>query len=130
MDLFNEINAQIAVLPKAVGLWVNWMAVIFVSGIFFAKKHKTAKVTVLAFIVTLALGTTIFAFIKNVHILGIAHLIVWIPLFLYLKKNGLKEAINNLTSAYNVWLVLVSGTIIISLIFDVRDVILVFTGAK
>jgi len=79
-----------------------------------------------------------WAITKNIHLFGIPHLIVWTPLAIYLWKSTLSPAARAATplisgaysKAHLVWVALLFVTIIISLVFDVRDVFLVMTGAK
>ncbi|NOZ54693.1 MAG: hypothetical protein GXP08_16415 [Gammaproteobacteria bacterium] len=61
---------------------------------------------------------------------GISHILVWIPLTYILIKRDLKNTSFKPTSPYGIWIMLLLGTIAISLIFDVRDITLVMLGMK
>ena len=72
----------------------------------------------------------IFHFTQTIHLLGIAHLFIWGPLFYYLLKFEIKSERFNFKSVYGTWIGLVMTTVAISLVFDVRDIILVMMGKK
>lgn len=72
----------------------------------------------------------VYHFSGSIHLLGIAHLIIWLPLFYYLVKFEILHEDFKYASAYGVWLSLLMATIVISLVFDVRDIALVAMGHK
>ena len=125
-----QISEQLATLPAWVGHWIQWMSFIFVLSVFFIWKHRTARWIMLSIPVLLATGLTLFHFTNNAHMLGAAHLIVWTPLFYYLFRHEIQGEQFNIRSVYGVWIGLLMTTIAISLVFDVRDVILVAMGHK
>ncbi|MDX1519765.1 MAG: hypothetical protein R3318_06540 [Gammaproteobacteria bacterium] len=126
-----EMNAAVnAVMTPAVRIWVNWMLAIFLVSIFFVWKHKSARIILAAFILTLPVALVIFELGKNPHLLGISHILVWTPLAVYLLKTEISGQLSRLKSPYGIYLVLLLITIAISLVFDVRDVILVTMGLK
>ena len=133
-----ELNAAIMAETNAnVQLWMNWMFVIFAASILFVWKFKSARWALAAFVGTMIIGFGIWKMSSNVHLLGIAHLILWTPLAIYLWRqvlSGPARAGNPATGLYSkahlFWAALLLLTIIISLVFDVRDVFLVLTGAK
>lgn len=128
--LMTEMNTQMEALPMLVQYWMNWMMLIFVASIAFVWKKPGARFTLLAFILTMPIGMLIFYFSRNVDLLGIAHLILWAPLFYYLYKFEMKREGFTFKSAYGVWTALLMATIAISLVFDIRDIILVIMGHK
>ena len=133
-----ELNAAIMAETNAnVQLWMNWMFVIFAASILFVWKFKSARWALAAFVGTMIIGFGIWKMSSNVHLLGIAHLILWTPLAIYLWRqvlSGPARASSPATGLYSkahlFWAALLLLTIIISLLFDVRDVFLVLTGAK
>ena len=62
--------------------------------------------------------------------LGIVHLILWLPLLLYLVQREVRTESFEPRSTYGIWTFLVTATIAVSLAFDVRDIALVAMGAK
>ncbi|ARN75324.1 hypothetical protein [Oceanicoccus sagamiensis] len=129
-ELINEMNAQMAVLPAPVQYWMNWMMLVFVFSIVFVWKHKAARYVLLSLVLTMPVAQAVFYLSGTVHLLGIAHLLIWGPLFYYLYYVEIKPTGIAFNSPYAVWLLLLMVTIAISLIFDIRDVVLVAMGSK
>lgn len=119
-----------AVTTPAVQMWINWMMFIFLASILFVWKYKAARIVLGAFVLTLPLAILVFNVSKSAHLIGIAHIVVWGPLAFFLIKNELKRPSFSFKSAYGVWMVLLLGTIAVSLVFDVRDIVLVMLGQK
>ncbi len=137
--MFEEI--QIAMeggTSDAVKMWMNWMGFIFLASVFFVWKHKPARFVLGAIVLTMMAGLITWALTENIHLLGIPHVLIWLPLAIYIWKNVLsKPAKANLPAspsfydrAFFIWIGLVFATIAISLVFDVRDIFLVLTGNK
>ena len=127
----DELDAAMkAGTTQAVQYWMNWMLLVFAASLFFVRKHKPARIVVTVFISTMPIGFAIWLMTKNVHLLGIAHLILWLPLLVYIYLQVIKSNEFEVKSSYGVWVILLAITIFISLVFDIRDVFLVFTGAK
>ena len=126
-EMMNAIEAS---STPAVTMWINWMMVVFLLSIVFVWKHKPARLVLVAIILTGPLGFLVWSLTGKVHLIGIAHLLLWAPLaiYLYLRVISLEEF--KIKSAYGVWVCLLMTTILISLIFDVRDIFLVLSGAK
>lgn len=126
-----------------VKLWMRWMILIFLLSLLFVARYKAARWAFLAIIATAICGGGVWALSQSVHLLGIAHLFVWAPLAAYIwistlspqarAKADSSTRINKSSlyhKVYMLWAVLIFLTIIISLVFDVRDIFLVATGAK
>lgn len=136
MDAFNA--AMEAGTSDAVKHWMNWMSLVFLASLIFVWKFKAARVTLIALIFTMIGAVIVWSLTKNVHLLGIVHLVVWLPLAVYLWKTTLSPSARlsagrpktAYTRAHMLWVILLFATIIISLLFDVRDIFLVLTGAK
>jgi len=136
LEVMREMMAEET--SNAVRLWMNWMMLIFFASLAFVIKFKPARWVFACIVATIALAIATWAITKNIHLFGIPHLIVWTPLALYLWKSTLspsaRSAAGPLAGAYSkahmVWVSLLFVTILISLVFDVRDVYLVMTGAK
>ena len=128
--LISEVQAQMDQLPTWVQLWVNWMMLIFICSVFFVRKHRAARIVFMAFILTMPIAIAIFQMTKSVHLFGIAHLIVWLPLLIYLVRNQIQNSSFGVKSAFDIWFVLLLVTITVSLPFDVRDIVMVTMGKK
>jgi hypothetical protein len=129
-ELMNNMNAQLAVLPGWVQMWMNWMMFIFVASIFFMWRHKGARWTLLSFIISMPVGMLVFHLSNTVHLLGIVHLLLWTPLLAYMLLKEVKSDGFKFQSPYGVWAMLLMTTIMISLLFDIRDIVLVGIGQK
>lgn len=130
-DQFQEMQQAIEMgSSPAVQLWINWMGIVFMASILFVWKHKSARMALGAMLLTLPLAFFIYNMSGSIHLIGIAHMVFWGPLTYYLISHEIRTPAFNIKSTYNIWLVLLTATIIISLIFDVRDTYLVLMGQK
>ena len=136
MEAFNA--AMEAGTSDAVKLWMNWMSIVFLASLIFVWKFKAARAVFLVLVLTMIGAVIVWSLTKNVHLLGIVHLVVWLPLGIYLWKSTLSAGARSTASgsrtlysrAFLIWVALVFATIVISLVFDVRDIFLVLTGGK
>lgn len=129
-ELMNNMNAQMAELPGWVQIWMNWMMVIFLAAIFFVWKHRGARWALLSMLLSMPLAMLVFHLSNTVHLLGIVHLLLWTPLLVYLLLIDIKSEAFKFKSPYGVWVILLMTTIVVSLLFDIRDLILVALGQK
>jgi hypothetical protein len=126
-----EMEAAInAATSPAVKLWMNWMLAIFILSIFFSYRQKSARYIFGALVLSLPIAILIFNKTQSVPLIGLAHVIVWIPLAIYLIKVEVIGKTEKLKSLYSLYLILLLSTIFISLYFDIRDVILIALGMK
>lgn len=130
MNIFNEINSQMNALSNIVQIWTNWMMVVFCFSIIFVRKYVAARFVLLAFLMTMPFALLIFYFFHNVHLFALAHVIIWLPLLVYLVKFEVKSEFFSPRTLYGIWISLLCATIVISLIFDFRDIALVAMGRK
>jgi len=124
-----EIAINEATSPS-VKIWMNWMLLVFAASIIFVWKYKAARIVLVSFILTIAIALIVFNVSNSAHLIGIAHILLWGPLAFYLLRFEIKSQTFQIKSVYGVWIILLLVTIAISLLFDVRDIILVFMGAK
>jgi hypothetical protein len=129
-EIMNQVNGQMEMLPLAVQYWMNWMGLVFLFSIVFVWKKKAARYVLLAMLLPMLIGLLIFYWFETVHLMGVGHLLVWIPLFYYLLRCEIPKELFTFKSLYGVWMGLLMGTIAISVIFDIRDVVLVLVGSK
>ena len=129
-EMMEQISAQMEMLPAIVQYWVNWMGLVFIVSILFVWKKKAARFALLSMILTMAIGLGIFHYTETIHLLGVGHILFWAPLLYYLARHEITSDAVSLKSVYGVWLCLLMATISISLIFDVRDIVLVMMGSK
>lgn len=120
----------VAQAKPLVGMWMNWMMIVMLASVLFVWWHKAARVVLASIFLIMPLAWFVYEQSKNVHLIGIAHLMVWPALAHYLITKEIKSKNFNPKSFYGVWLLLFVATILVSLVFDVRDVILVCMGQK
>lgn len=119
-----------AVSSDAVKLWMYWMSALFISSLFFTYRHVSARIILIASIIGVIIAIMIFNITKSPHLLGASHIIVWLPLAIYLLKTEMIGETEKLKSVYGVYLILLVVTIFISLYFDIRDTTLILLGLK
>ncbi len=128
-----EMNLAIQLLVEQnplIGYWSNWMMIVMVSSLFFSWHHKSARVVLLSLPVLMFLAWLVFYQSSDVHLIGVSHLMLWPFLCYYLiKKEILRKGFQK-KSLYGVWVILLVLTMLISLVFDIRDVALVIMGLK
>ena len=128
MEAMNQ--AVNAATTPAVQMWMNWILIIFALSLVFVWKNPPARWVLAAFVGSTIGAIVTFEMTQNVWLLGISHLIFWTPLAAYLWENVVKRTNFSAKSAYGIWIILILITIIISLLFDVRDVALALIGSK
>ena len=128
-DMQAEIDLLVAAKPM-LGWWLHWMIIIVFLSIVFVWKHKAARWTLLSMVGVFPTAMLIYKLTGNINLVGISHLIFWIPLWLYLWQNEVKKAPCPPKSIYGAWIMLLFATISVSLVFDVYDVLMVSMGQK
>jgi hypothetical protein len=116
--LLDAILAQ----PDHLRLWMGWLVFVnLVVPLIFLPRTE-AWVTMIAFLINAALMAHLFELYGYSKILGLAHLIVWPPLLLWLWSRwyGIDGA------AVRVWLMVLALSNVASLVLDTRDVALHF----
>ena len=129
-EIFNSMNTQMSNLPNPVQIWMNWMMLIFLCSIIFVWKYRTARWVLAAFLLSMPMAMFIYYLTNTIHLLGIVHVIIWLPLLIFLYRTDFKSESFKKISPYGIWVILLATTIVISLIFDVRDIFLVSIGKK
>ena len=122
IELLEQAKEQILLLPDYVQVWMRWLNIVFLLSILFIKNHKVARWALIAYIACFPVGILIYYFTRDINLLGTPHILFWTPLLVYIIKKGLNNSQFNLNSFYGVWIVLLSLTILVSLIFDAREV--------
>jgi len=130
--MMEAVDAQMALLPTAVHIWVNWMMAIFAASVIFLKNHREARFTLAAFAGAIPVAFIVFHLWGNIHLFGIAHLATWAPLLIYLtyQYRSIKQDKYKSWNPFRIWVTLLMVTISISLLFDLRDIYLVIEGGK
>lgn len=132
-ETLNEMNAALdAGMSQVVKLWVNWMMLTFIVAIPLAFKYVQARWAVLALLLTGLGAIIVWKLTQNVHLFGIVHFVVWLPLAIYLWKTVLSKSARSKSQPrlLLIWACIIVATISVSLVFDARDIFLISTGAK
>lgn len=119
-----------AATTPAVQIWMNWMLIVFAVSIIFSWKHKNARFVLAAFILSIPVGLFIFSLTKSAHLIGIAHILLWGPLAVYLILKDVRGGSFKPRTPYGIWIILLLSTIFISLFFDIRDAVMILSGMK
>ena len=113
--------------PLWLQIWMGIMMVTIVLAIPLAIKDWRARWVLLSMVANVLIMNVLFAKFGFSRILGLAHIIVWTPLWVYLWKARKKHPERKWTGRY-VWLALI--VIGISLLFDYTDAIRWLLGER
>jgi len=114
----------ISASPAWVQIWVGFMLLMFAIGLFvFAWKRPLARWVAGGFIVSAATGEMVFGALGLPFLSGaiaIMHLVCWTPgLILLLTQRPFANPEEG--RWYRLWTGLMTGTILFSFVFDIRD---------
>ncbi len=120
MELDFGLVDRIAQGPQWVYWWTRVIDVTNWLLIPFAFIDKRARWALLAWVCNIVIIITLFNVYGYSRILGLSHIIVWLPLLIYLAKNRRPLNRENVAGIYLHWFVLI---ITISMLFDALDVV-------
>ncbi len=120
-------NAAIMAQPVWLQAWVAWMATINVIGGFLFLRRAEAKWILLAMLGNIILMNLLFAQFGYQRILGLAHMVFWTPLLIYLWR---RQARWDFSALSGIWLWVLFTTNLISLIIDYADVARYLLGER
>ncbi|PKP77696.1 MAG: hypothetical protein CVT81_08215 [Alphaproteobacteria bacterium HGW-Alphaproteobacteria-3] len=119
-------DAYVATLPQWVQLWMMWMTVVLGLGaVVFSFVRAEARWLFLAMIAALASTMALGMSVGWNKLWGVAHLVFWTPVVLYYIRRWPQI---EKKSIFGVWFVLALATMIVSLVFDAKDVVEYFMG--
>ena len=134
MEAFADIlEAMRNQTTLVVQIWMIWMGLIFTASIAFVKNYVPARVAFVAMIATVASVLYIWSLTRNIHLFGVAHILIWFPLLGYLWGAVLSKKGRETYQSHRrffLWTMLICATIFISLMFDIRDIHLVMEDRK
>jgi len=119
-----------AATSPAVQLWMAWMSLLFIVSLLFVWKRTGARYALAASLLGAACGVIIFKLTADPWLLGISHILFWLPLLWILYRVDISKPAFNWKTPYGIWLALLIPTIVISLVFDFRDVAMVLMGTR
>ncbi|MHA2937886.1 hypothetical protein ACXJY6_06270 [Vibrio sp. RC27] len=121
LDIFGA--EALAFTPMWVKVWLIFLLGTFVAGIFFVRQHHLARWVVGGFVISMTTGHSIYSALDLPFLGGgiaIMHLVCWSPaLILLLLKRPYFDV--NESTGFRIWAGLITGFIIFSFIFDIRD---------
>lgn len=121
------MNEHMAGYPLWVQIWLGIMMLTILLAIPFAIKDWRARFVLLSMVLIVPLMNVLFAKYGFTRILGLAHVIVWTPLWVYLFKNRNAHPDRKWTGWYVILAIIVIG---ISLLFDYVDVVRYLLGEQ
>lgn len=120
--LFSQILDQ----PPAILYWVYWLMAINTASILFVIHRVEARWTLAAWLLS---GMLIMPYLYDqfgfVRLLGLAHIVVWTPLLVYLYRRRAHFKLPSITGVY-FWLLILTNAV--SLGFDYVDLARYFLG--
>ena len=126
LDLMIEFQQNIEDGPAGVEYWVNFMGAVFMLSIPFSFVRKEARWALLTIVLTLIAMMLAFKYFGYERILGAVHIIVWPPLLIYLINRREDWRVKETWSGK--WLAVLVATMLVSLVFDITDVVRYFLG--
>lgn len=121
--LFDDAIKQMAELPRWVQLWMRWLNIVFLLGLFFVANHAEARWSLVAYVVSFPVGFLAFYFVRDIRITGLPHIVFWAPLLIYLIVTVVSDRIFEMMSLFGLWVSLLATTIFVSVIFDIKGLI-------
>ena len=114
-------DAYVAALPMWVQYWMYWMmAVLFAAPLIFAFWRPEARWLLLAMIAALVSTMALGMAVGWNKLWGATHLVFWTPVVVYYVR---RWPVVEKRSVFGVWFVLALATMIVSLVFDAKDVV-------
>lgn len=127
-NLPKAVQSQIS---KPVMIWANFMGLVLVAGsAIFMFSHSAALLIFIATMAAFAISFVLFQIRPNIYVIGIPQIILWGPLLVYLYRIEFAGGGADFSQWFTVWLGVASATMIISILFDLRDLYLVITQGR
>jgi hypothetical protein len=132
MDMFYEMNAQIAQFPQWLQWWLTWMQTLLILLPFFFIKRREAQVLITAQVLNFALGFYVYTAQGNMitKLFGLGH-VFWAVAFVYfVHRIFTSKAETDRRPYFRAWLYTATVTLAISLVFDTYDLIQYIGGTR
>ena len=114
-----DISNQIAALPLLFSGWLRVMGVMNMASIFFLRRTQ-ARWVLAALLFIIATNVPIFLSLGLVKLGSIPHLVVWVPLVIYLARQ-IRSGQVDVRKPFGMWCFTVMLLDLVSVVFDVRD---------
>ena len=126
-QMMQAVQAETTPLVRA---WLNFMTlVLVVGGAVFMFDHTAALLVFMSAIASLLAAIFLFRKFQNIYVLGATHIPLWGPLVGYIFITEFTGGAD-FSQPYAIWLVTASLVMVVSLIFDVRDLYLVLATGR
>ena len=122
-----SFNDALMMQPLWLQAWIGWMILVnFVGAIIFIRKPE-AKWVLATFICVGIFMNWLYALYGYQRILGLAHVVFWTPLLVFLWMRRRQWDLSNLSGK---WIVVLFATNLTSLIIDYIDVARYLSGER
>ncbi len=121
--MFDDAIKQMAELPQWVQLWMRWLNIVFLLGLFFVANHIEARWSLAAYFLAFPVGLLAFYLVRDIRMTGLPHIVFWAPLLIYLIGTVVSDRAFEVMSLYGLWVSLLVTTIFISVILDIKGLL-------
>ena len=122
-----SLNEAIMMQPLWLQVWVGWMVVVNILGAIMFISRQEAKWVLVAMAGNIVLMNWLFAVYGYQRILGLAHVVFWTPLVIYLWRRRPHWKVETLGGK---WIALLFTTNLVSLVIDYLDVARYLAGER
>jgi hypothetical protein len=129
MDLLTRFSEDMQQGPQWVYYWVNFMGLVFLLSIPFAFKRVEPRwIAISTLVLAPMIMFSLYAKFGYERVLGWGHIIAWAPALAYLwMRRSQWRVKETLTGKY---IILVVAVMLVSLVFDISDVIRYAMGER
>ena len=129
--MISMMKAVMTQTSPLVIVWLNFMSVVLVvGGAVFMFSHTLALLVFLSAIASLLIAIVLFRMFQNIYVLGATHIPLWAPLVAYIFFAEFADGTADFSESYTKWLATAALVMLVSLIFDVRDLYLVMAAGR
>lgn len=122
-ELLGNVGRGLETLPRPVHWWMWWFNLLFLIGVIFAIWHVPARWAVFAHLLCFPVGFAAYHFTRDIALMGAPHIIFWTPLLIYFPLVTFNDPSFVLLSPFGIWIIALSVTIAVSVMFDLRAVL-------
>lgn len=115
----SDISNQIASLPVLMFVWLRTIGIVNMASIFLLRRTQ-ARWILAAMLFIMATNVPIFLSFGLVKLGSIPHLLVWVPLVIYLARE-IRSGRVNVRRPFGMWCFTVMLIDLVSVVFDMRD---------
>lgn len=115
-----DLDLQIAALPMLLQYWLNWMMVVIILMPLLFFRRPQGRVAIGTSVLLLAAAIPLGRIFGISNFFALLHLLIWTPLVMYFCYQ-LREKMIPIKSFFGIWSLVMVATVIISLVFDIRD---------